>query len=698
VPTIIAVDIGGTFTDLVACDTDSGAVAFTKSPTTYSDLGEAIFDCIRKARLDAREASFVKHGTTLVINALLQRAGARTALLTSKGFRDVLEVGRGNRTQPFNLRFRREPPLIPRELRFEAEERMEASGNVRVPLATGDLTALADALRDQEVEALAISFLNAYVNPAHEQAAADRLRQLLPGVFVTTGSELTREWHEFERTATVAANAYVGPQVSRYIAQFDGDLRAGGFKGSLLLMGSHGGVISAERGCREPITLVESGPVGGCIGAASFGGALGIDNLVAFDMGGTTSKCAMIERGRYAVESIYHIGGPDAGFPIRGNVIDILEVGVGGGSIAWLDDLQRLNVGPRSAGSMPGPACYGRGGAEPAVTDAHLVLGRLDAARFLGGEMNLAPDPARAVLASRIAAPLGYTGETATTQAAKGVLTIANLTMASIIKRISIARGYDPRDFALFCYGGGGPLHGTELARALKIPRVIVPPEPGNFSAMGMLLADPRLDTARTFVAPLDAATLPKALAIWAELETEGGAALRREFGDGNISFEREAEIRYKGQQHSLKIALPAEADAAALRAVFDTEYQRRYGHANAAADAQLVVLHSLATLQMMRPELAGLVDRDRYAAAASPRGTEVQRSAHPAGARRRPIFFLEEDRFLDAAIHDRYALAVGFTGRGPALIEEYGSSTLIGPRDSFAIGKLKEIDIDCSQ
>jgi N-methylhydantoinase A len=697
VPTIIAVDIGGTFTDLVACDTDSGAVAFTKSPTTYGDLGEAIFDCIRKARLDAREASFVKHGTTLVINALLQRAGARTALLTTKGFRDVLEVGRGNRTQPFNLRFHREPPLIPREWRFEAEERMEASGRARVPLATDDLTALADALRAQEIEAVAISFLNAYVNPAHEQAAAAQLRQLLPGVFVTTGSELTREWHEFERTATAAANAYVGPQVSRYIAQFDGDLRAGGFKGSLLLMGSHGGVISAERGCREPITLVESGPVGGCIGAAAFGRALGIDNLVAFDMGGTTSKCALIERGRYAVESIYHIGGPDAGFPIRGNVIDILEVGVGGGSIAWLDDLQRLNVGPRSAGSMPGPACYGRGGTEPAVTDAHLVLGRLDATRFLGGEMTLAPDQARAVLASRIAAPLGYAGEMATTRAAKGVLTIANLTMASIIKRISIARGYDPRDFALFCYGGGGPLHGTELARALRIPRVVVPPEPGNFSAMGMLLADPRLDTARTFVAPLDAATLPQALAIWAELEAEGGAALRREFGDGAITFEREAEIRYKGQQHSLKIALPAGADAAALRAVFDTEYQRRYGHANAAADAQLVVLHSLATLQMMRPELASLFDRARYADAATPRGSEVQRGAH-AAARRRPIYFLEEDRFLDAAIHDRYALPAGFAGRGPALIEEYGSSTLIGPRDTFTIGKLKEIDIDCSQ
>jgi N-methylhydantoinase A len=681
---IIAVDIGGTFTDLVACDLDTGAVAFTKSPTTYGNLGEAIFDCIRKARLDARDARYVKHGTTLVINALLQRAGARTALLTTRGFRDTLEVGRGNRTQPFNLRFHREPPLIPRELRHEATERMEASGNVRAPLATAELTALADALKAEKVEALAISFINAYVNPAHEQAAAETLRKLLPDVFVTTGAELTREWHEYERTATVAANAYVGPQVSRYIAGFDGELRAGGFQGSLLLMGSHGGVISAERGCREPITLVESGPVGGCIGAAAFGSALGIDNLVAFDMGGTTAKCAMIERGRYAVESIYYIGGPDAGFPIRGNVIDILEVGIGGGSIAWLDALNRLNVGPKSAGSMPGPACYDRGGVEPAVTDAHLALGRLEPGHFLGGEMNLAPEKARAALDVRIAEPLGYAGADAVTRAAKGVLTIANLTMSSIIKKISIARGYDPRDFALFCYGGGGPLHGTELARALRIPRAIVPPEPGNFSAMGMLLADPRLDTARTAVMPLDAASMPKALAIYAELEAQGGAALRREFGAGEITFAREAEIRYRGQQHSLKIALPAGGDAAALRQKFDREYARRYGHANPAAQAQLVVLHSLATLHMDRPELSRLTERDRHATTA--------------GARQRPIFFLDEDRFLDATILDRYALPVGFSGHGPALIEEYGSSTLIGPRDTFTVGKLKEIDIDCSR
>ena len=680
---VIAIDIGGTFTDLVACDVETGTVAYTKSPTTYDRLGEAIFDCIRKAKIDARQASFVKHGTTLVINALLQRVGAKTALLATKGFRDLLEIGRGNRTRPFDLRFHREPPLVPRELRFDVTERVRGSGQVQTPLAVGELKDLAEKMQAAGVEALAISFLNSYLTPDHEQAAAAEMRRLLPGVFVTTGTELTREWHEFERTATAAANAYVGPQVSKYIAEFDSELRQGGFTGSLLLMGSHGGVISAERGCREPITLVESGPVGGCIGAASYGHLLGVDNLVAFDMGGTTAKCAMIERGRYAVESIYHIGGPDAGFPIRGNVIDILEVGVGGGSLAWLDDQRRLNVGPRSAGSMPGPACYGRGGAEPAVTDANVVLGRLDPGNFLGGEMRLDTGKAREVLDRRIAGPLGYHGEDAITRAAKGVLTIANLTMSSIIKKVSIARGYDPRDFALFCYGGGGPLHGIELARALKIPRVIVPPEPGNFSAVGMLLADPRLDTAQTFVVRLNPDNLAKVLSVYAELETQGRTALRREFGDGTITIEREAEMRYKGQHHSIKIPLAETDDAGKLRARFDQEYERRYGHANSAAEVELVVLHSLATLHMNRPDVA------RLARPVSGR--------HTAELETRPIFFLEEDRFLPTQVYDRYALKPGFNGQGPALIVEYGSSTIIGPRDTFTIGKLGEIDIVCN-
>ena len=320
-------------------------------------LGDAIFECIRKASLDARDASFVKHGTTLVINALLQRAGAKTALITTQGFRDILEIGRGNRTQPFNLRFHREPPLIPRELRFEIEERVEGSGRIRTPLATVQLEPLADTLRTLEIEALAISFLNSYLTPDHEEEAAAELRRL------SAGRVRHHRHRAHARMARIRAHRDrrgqclcrpAGQQIRRRVSM--PACATSGFTGSLLLMGSHGGVISAERSCREPITLVESGPVGGCIGAARYGQLLGIDNLVAFDMGGTTAKCALIERGRYAVESIYHIGGPDNGFPIRGNVIDILEVGVGGGSIAWLDGQRRLNVGPRAPARCRVPA------------------------------------------------------------------------------------------------------------------------------------------------------------------------------------------------------------------------------------------------------------------------------------------------------------------------------------------------------
>ena len=536
-----------------------------------------------------------------------------------------------------------------------------------------------------KVEALAISFLNSYLTPEHEQAAARELRRLLPDVFVTTGTELTREWHEFERTATAAANAYVGPQVSKYIAEFDAGLRSGGFNGSLLLMGSHGGVISAERGCREPITLVESGPVGGCIGAASYGHLLGVDNLVAFDMGGTTAKCAMIERGRYAVESIYHIGGPDAGFPIRGNVIDILEVGVGGGSIAWLDDQRRLNVGPRSAGSMPGrPATAAAAPSRPSPTPISCSAASIPS-NFLGGEMQLAADKARDVLARRIAEPLGYSGDDAVTRAAKGVLTIANLTMSSIIKKVSIARGYDPRDFALFCYGGGGPLHGIELARALNIPRVIVPPEPGNFSAVGMLLADPRLDTAQTFVVRLNPENLAKVIGdLCASWRRRAAAALRREFGDGTITIEREAEMRYKGQHHSIKIPLADSDDARRLARAL------RPGISAA-----------------LRPRQCGGRGRDRRAAFArdpahEAAGHRPSRQAGERPARRRSWRRGRSSSSRKIASCRRRSMIAmrssrASTGSGPALIVEYGSSTLIGPRDTFTIGKLGEIDIDCS-
>src|SRR5580692_11795791 len=517
-PHAVAVDIGGTFTDLVAYDHDSGAVTYTKSPTTYGNLVEGVLDCFAKAKLDPHAVNFVNPGTTLVINALIQGKGAKAALVTTAGFRDILEIARGNRPDPFDLHYRRDEPLIPRELRFEVAERIGAKGEIVTPLDRAALAALAHELAGLGIEAVAIFFMNSYANPAHEEEAAQALRALMPDAYVTCSTELTREWYEYERTSTVAANAYVGPQVTSYIRRLETDLQHKGFAGSLFMMGSNGGLLSVERSCAQPVALVESGPIGGCIGAGAYAESLGFANVIAFDMGGTTAKCALVENGRFSVDSVYYAGGYVKGFPIKSSVIDIVEVGSGGGSIAWLDPQNRLHVGPHSAGSTPGPACYGNGGTEPTVTDANLVLGRLHPNRFLGGELRLDVEAAGAAI-KRIAGPLGFRGANGLLRMADGVLSLATVIMAGAIKQISIEHGLDPREFVLFCYGGGGPLHASALARELSIPTVVVPPEPGNFSAVGMLLADARLALSKTFVGVLNDGTVAALAAAFAGME-----------------------------------------------------------------------------------------------------------------------------------------------------------------------------------
>ncbi|MGH7929614.1 MAG: hydantoinase/oxoprolinase family protein, partial [Candidatus Binatia bacterium] len=459
----VAVDIGGTFTDLVGYDYETGKVIYAKSPTTYENLVEGILDCLEKAKLRPDEATLVNHGTTLVINSLIQRRGAKTALVTSAGFRDILEIARGNRPDPFDLHYKRDEPLIPRELRLEVCERMDSKGGVIDPLDVPALEKLAAELKELGVEAVAIFFMNSYVNPTHEEACAEILRRLVPDVYVTFSTDLTREWYEYERCSTVAANAYVGPQVSTYIQRLESELKTQGFGGSLFMMGSNGGLLSAKRAGQQPINLVESGPIGGCIGAGAYAEALGFKNVVAFDMGGTTAKCALVENGRFTVNSIYYVNGYVRGFPIKSPVVDIVEVGSGGGSVAWLDSQTRLHVGPQSAGSTPGPVCYGRGGTEPTVTDANLVLGRLNADRFLGGELKLDANAARRSIEQRVAEPLGYVGSEGMIQMAEGIISIAIVIMAGAIRRISVEHGLDPRDFVLFSYGGGGPLHACAL-------------------------------------------------------------------------------------------------------------------------------------------------------------------------------------------------------------------------------------------
>jgi N-methylhydantoinase A len=425
---------------------------------------------------------------------------------------------------------------------------------------------------------------------------------------------------------------------------------------------------------------VESGPIGGCIGASAYAEALGFKNVVSFDMGGTTAKCALVENGRFSVNSVYYANGYVRGFPIKSAVIDIVEVGSGGGSIAWIDPQKRLHIGPQSAGSTPGPVSYSRGGTEPTVTDANLVLGRLNADHFLGGEMKLNPNAARRAIQQRIAEPLGYAGENGMIQMADGIIAIATVLMAGAIRKISVEHGLDPRDFVLFSYGGGGPLHASALAHELSIPTVVIPPEPGNFSAIGMLLADARLDTSKTFVSILNDRSVPSMTEIFVAMEKEAAAALATEFGTRDIFFEHYAEMRYRGQRHNIKVPVSGVKDNDSIRTAFERDYQRRYGHADSKAPAEFQALYLSAFARLKQPDIARL-----------PRPGA---KSHAAKSRR--VYIGNAGGWINAQIFDRDTLEPGFNEAGPAIIEEYGSTTLIWPGDRFEIGALHEIRIHC--
>jgi N-methylhydantoinase A len=677
---ILAADTGGTFTDLAAYEKGSGRMVYTKSLTTYDDLVRGVMDCIRKARIDLHDVDLIKFGTTLIINTYVQRSGARAALVMTEGFRDVLEIGRGNRTMPFDLRYRRDPILVERDRRYEVAGRIAPSGEITQPMPADAAEQLLAEFRKAGIEAVAVSLHNSYANAAHEEALAADLRRLAPDLYVTAGTELSREWHEFERASTAAANAYVGPTLKDYVKRLDTNLKAGGFSKTFYLMASNGGVFSVERAQRQPVMLVESGPVGGCIGAGAYGLELGLSKVIGFDMGGTTAKCAILEDGRFEVKSPYYVGGPDSGFPVRGGVLDIIEVGTGGGSIAWLDGQGNLAVGPRSAGSTPGPACYGRGGTEPTITDANLVLGRIGAASFLGGEMRLDTHAAQSVifaLADRMNLRAA-TREQTLDQMASGILGLATLSMASAIKQITMERGLDPREFPLVAFGGGGPLHCGTLARELSLPEVIVPPEPGVFSALGMLLSDARVDETRTYLAPLKDENMAGMHAQLDAMEASITAALARELGAVKLQFERQAEMRFHGQRHTVRVPVARGSAAAAVRTAFEAAYSRRYGFVETNAPVECVSLLVTATASLERAEPS------RIAPVTVAAGEPATRS----------VFFPERSGRLETPVLGRSTLPIGFEAQGPAVIEEYGSTTVVGPDDRFRIGRLGEIHI----
>ncbi len=679
---ILAVDTGGTFTDLVAYDLEKHELRCIKTLTNESNIVNGVIDCIKAANLNLGEVDFIKHGTTQVSNTYIQRSGAKTALITNRGYRDLLEIGRGNRPVPFKLTFRRDPPLVPRTLCFEIDGRIDGRGQEIISLDTQGLQHLVEILKTKGVEAVAVSFINAYKNPAHEEQAVKLLREYLPDVYVTSSTEICSEWYEFERTSTAVANAYVGPRIKEYIGRFDKELKGSGFHGRIFMMASNGGVHSVERTLSQPVNMVESGPIGGSIGAAVYGRELGIKHLIAFDMGGTTAKCSLIQNGQFEICPIYYVDGYEKGFPLRISVLDVVEVGAGGGSIAWVDTQRRLHVGPRSAGAEPGPVAFGRGGTEPTVTDANLVLGRISSGTFLNGALRLDENAAFKAIADRVGRPLGYSDDVKLLDTiAEGILAIVSARMAGAIKEITMERGLDTRDFELFVFGGSGPLFGSALARELYIPVVIVPPEPGNFSAIGMLLADERIDISQSLIQDLSEDSIAELDRIFKEMEERAKVELLEKIDTQDISFERYIEICYRGQSRSIRIPFIKDKSPDSIRKDFEDSYRQRYGHINKNNPVEIRGIRVSAHTETKRPEIVHL------------HSNSSNDQAPP--VKTRSVYFAEASGRLSTPIFKRDTLPIGFKAKGPAIIEEYGSTTLIGPLDRFEICKTGEIRIN---
>ena len=652
----VAVDIGGTFTDLVCIDA-YGELHRAKADSTPGALEVAVLDVLARSGVDPASVDSFLHGSTVVINAITERRGARTALVTTRGFRDVLEIARANRPDLYNLRYAKPEPFVPRHLRLEVTERVSYRGEVLTPLDESELAGVAQQLRDLEVDAVAVSFLHAWIRPEHEARVAQVLREMLPGVMVVASHEVSRQWREYERSNTAVLSAYVQPVVATYLAALATGLESVGVDAQLYAMQSAGGVCSFDRALRAPITMLESGPVAGVTAAAALGRQLGIRHLLTLDIGGTTAKTSAVIDGVVPVNTLHYIGKTPhfAGYPVQVPVVDIVEIGTGGGSIAEVDAAGGLHVGPRSAGAVPGPACYGKGGEHATVTDANILTGRLDAEYFLGGTVELETDAATRAMA-RVADGLGV----ATEEAARGVLRFAVAQMANALRLVTLRRGHDPRDFTLVAFGGNGPLHAALLARELGITRVVIPPGPGHFSAFGMLEGSMTAQAVQTFVGPLASTDVA---ALLERVERDAQA----ELGEPATSVQRHLELRYQGQEHTLEIPVPAAGDLlAGLVEEFNRRSEREYAFS---LDAPLEVVAARVELAVQGIAVPWVAD-DNDDVARHPTGTRV-------------VDFDRHGGLLEAEVRDRRSLTVGEVVAGPCVIEEAASTTLVLPGQS---------------
>jgi N-methylhydantoinase A len=688
----IAADIGGTFTD-IAMITREGHIATRKVLSTSHDYAEAVLVGIRELMNDLHipvsRITEIIHGCTVATNAILENKGAKTALLTTKGFRDVLELRRIRMPTLYDLNWVKPAPLVPRRFRYEVDERLDAEGKVVRVLDQSQVKELCRRFREHGIESIAVCFLHSYANPEHEKTAGEILRKALPDCFISLSIEVLPEIREYERTSTTVINAYLGPPVKHYMQSLINRLHDDGINGHLLVMQSSGGVLDAGIVMERPAEIVECGPAAGVIGAAGMVRP-GLDSIITFDMGGTTAKASIIEEGRLVKTDEYEIGGgislssrlvKGGGYALKLPVIDISEVGAGGGSIVWFDKAGGLKVGPHSAGAAPGPVCYSLGGTEPTVTDANVVLGYINPCSLAGGTVPVDAEKAREVIRSKVAERLGQD----ILEAAYGVHTISNSTMMRAIKAVSTYRGRDPRDFTLFAYGGNGGVHASELAVALGIKQVVCPPVAGVFSALGLLLAPVEMSRSRTFGARIHEVDPAALIAAYEELKTEVAEALRMAFED--VRFKLHADLRYSGQAYELTVPLREQEitpkTLSGLQSDFEAEHLKTYGHQFPEQSQEIV------TLRVIGSPLEQTGD-DRFTVAGKAAGD--RRTGEEDS---RPAYFGPAIGSIETPVYRERTVLAGGPMSGPMIIEEYEGTIVVNPLSTASLDEGGNVVID---
>ncbi len=664
---VAGIDVGGTFTDLLLVSPDG--VRVIKTPTTPDNQAFGVLKALEETEMDLASIDAIVHGTTTTTNAVLERKLSKTGMITTKGFRDVIEVGRRTRPQPYGM-FGKFEPIIPRELRLEVTERIDAAGRILTPMIEEELHAAAKLLRDLKCESVVIHFLHAYANPAHEMRALEILREIWPNDYVTAGHQLLSEYREYERGVTASVNAAVRPILHRYIDRLQNELNSKGFARDFLVMNGNGGMVSARLVDKESAKTVMSGPASGVMAAANAAKRANIENLITYDMGGTSTDVALIKDAVPAVSNELDV---EYAMPIHVPMVDVRTIGSGGGSIASITDAGLLRVGPESAGATPGPICYGRGGENPTITDANLLLGRLNASKLLSASETPSIDKIRAIFDEKIAGPLGIDVD----QAAGAIIRVANDRMAGAVRIVSISKGYDPRDFTLFAFGGAGPLHAAALGRELSIPQILVPARPGITNALGCVVADIRHDFVRTVNRPLDSVKIEDLRALLSDQIKEG----RRLIESETISLDEThilhgADMQFIGQTHLISIPIPSlNASKEEIQQIFEEAYFNRFQVKLPEIRANLV--NCKTSVIGVRPtfDLGRIIDPAARAASLEEAQTDVRR-----------VWFA--GIWHDTEIYNRERLPVGSTIKGPAIIEQMDTTTVVEPGDSVSLDK----------